>query len=217
MPTSIAFVEHDRAVLGMLTSVFGGAPAFQVVGGFTSVTSALEQIPTLPMPPGVVLMDIHFPQRSGIECTLKLKETMPDLLVLMLTALNDSETLFQALRAGADGYLLKRTPSAGIVAAVEEALQGGAPMTPGIARKVLRLFDADRQRSAHLSELTPREREVLEHLARFGSSDKEIAQVLHISVETVGFHFRGIYTKLRVRSRSEAVVRYYRPETAPDQ
>jgi len=215
MPTPIAFVEHDQAVLGMLTNVFGGDSAFQVAGRFTSVASALEQIPALPAPPAVVLMDIHFPRGSGIECTQRLKEAMPKLLVLMLTALADSETLFQALRAGADGYLLKRTSPAGIVAAVEEALNGGAPMTPGIARKVLRHFDSDRHRTARLSELTSREREVLEHLARFGSSDKEIAKALHISPETVAFHFRGIYTKLQVQSRSEAIVRYYRPEATP--
>lgn len=157
--------------------------------------------------PDVVLMDIHLPNMSGVECTARLRQLAPSLQILMLTVYEDSETIFKALKAGASGYLLKRTAPAQILEAIADVHRGGAPMTSEIARKVVQSFRAPEPSPPGTEPLTRREEEILELLAR-GYASKEIAEALSISFDTVRTHLRHIYEKLHVRSRTEAVIKY---------
>jgi DNA-binding NarL/FixJ family response regulator len=155
-------------------------------------------------------MDIHLPRLSGIDCVRKLKMTDLDLLVIMLTAYEDDDLIFQALKAGANGYLVKQTPPAEILAAVQEVHAGGAPMSSNIARKVILSFHPAEPGESPAETLSPREREILDLLAK-GYMNKEIADLLTISFQTVHTHVRKIYSKLHVRSRTQAVAKYLRP------
>jgi DNA-binding NarL/FixJ family response regulator len=153
------------------------------------------------------LMDIRLPRMSGIECTSRLKVLLPATPIVILTVLDDDELIFRALEAGADGYLLKRSKPADLRAALLDVLSGGAPMSSGIARRVVRSFrrpPANPRSEAHLST---REIEVLGLLSR-GLSNKEIADQMRLSVETVRSYLKTIYEKLHVRCRTEAVIRY---------
>ncbi len=157
--------------------------------------------------PDVVLMDIRLPRMSGIECTPRLKELLPGTPIVILTVLDDDELIFRALQAGADGYLLKRSKPAELRTALLDVLNGGAPMSSAIARRVVRSFrrpPANPRNEAHLST---REIEVLSLLSN-GLSNKEIADQLRLSVETVRSYLKTIYDKLHVRCRTEAVIRY---------
>ena len=155
----------------------------------------------------VILMDIFLPGMSGIECTARLKLALPQTRIVILTGFEDDELVFQALEAGADGYLLKRTKPADLRAALLDVLGGGAPMTSEIARRVVESF---RQRARFRDEtirLTSREEEVLVLLSK-GYSNKEIADHLSLSIDTVRSHLKHIYEKMHVRSRTAAVVRF---------
>ncbi len=156
-------------------------------------------------------MDIHLPRLSGIDCVRKLKALGPNLLVLMLTAYEDDDLIFQALKAGANGYLIKQTSPSEILAAVKEVHEGGAPMSSNIARKVIQSFHQTVANQSPTDSLSPREREILDLLAK-GYSNKEIADTLSIAYLTVHTHVRNIYGKLQVRSRTEAVAKYLRPQ-----
>jgi DNA-binding NarL/FixJ family response regulator len=152
-------------------------------------------------------MDIELPKRSGIECVWELKQRLPGLPIMMLTAYDDPEKIFNSLRAGACGYLLKRTPPAELLTAIGELHRGGSPMSTQIARRVVASLH---QKQAPVKEtaLTERESEILERLAK-GYSNKEIASLLSLSLDTVRTHLRHIYEKLHVHSRTEALARYY--------
>ena len=152
-------------------------------------------------------MDINLPGMDGIECVRELKAKMPQAQFVMLTVYEDSNRLFKSLVAGASGYLLKRTPPAKLVAAIREAHQGGSPMTPQIARQVVRYFQQAREPAPEMQRLTPRETEVLQQLAR-GFRYKEIVDKLGISAGTLHSYISSIYEKLHVHSRTEAVVKY---------
>ncbi len=156
-------------------------------------------------------MDINMPGLSGIECVAKLHRELPDLSIIMLTMFEDDDNVFESLRSGASGYLLKRTPHTKILEAIEDAHSGGAPMTSSIARKVVQLMEKTAVREAAvregLADLSPREGEILAQLSR-GARYKEIAESLHISIETVRTHLRRIYQKLHVTSRTEATVKF---------
>ncbi|MCW5559209.1 MAG: response regulator transcription factor, partial [Verrucomicrobiae bacterium] len=163
--------------------------------------------------PAVVLMDLNLPGISGVECTARLKSAVPGVQILVLTAYGETDLIFDALRAGASGYLLKRTAPAELLAAVKEVVSGGAPMSPEIARKVVESFRRSSPVPRGEDELTPREREVLSLLSG-GLTDKEIADRIHVSYETVRSHMKHIYDKLHVHSRTEAVVRFLSSEGA---
>jgi DNA-binding NarL/FixJ family response regulator len=157
--------------------------------------------------PDAILMDIRLPRMSGIECTSRLKALLPGTPIVILTVLDDDELIFRALQAGADGYLLKRSKPAELRAALLDVLNGGAPMSSAIARRVVRSFrrpPANPRNEAHLST---REVEVLSLLSG-GLSNKEIADQMRLSVETVRSYLKTIYDKLHVRCRTEAVIRY---------
>lgn len=207
--TSVAVVEDDSRVRESLCVLIEGANGFTCSGTYSTAEKALNAIPKAP--PSVVLMDIHLPDISGIECVQRLKAACPTLMVIMLTVHEDDDAIFRALQAGANGYLLKRTPPTEILDAISEVHRGGAPMSSSIARKVIQSFHQEPPKAAKDAEaltLTSRERAILELLAK-GYFYKEIAAELGIQYETVHTHVRSIYQKLHVRSRFQAVAKFF--------
>jgi len=209
MPIKVSIVEDNDRVRESLMALIDGARGFRCVGAHRSAEAALKLIPE--EKPNVVLMDVHLPRLSGIDCVRKLKSIGPDFLVLILTAYEDDELIFQALKAGANGYLVKQTSPSEILAAIQEVHEGGAPMSSNIARKVIQSFHQTASSESTTETLSPREREILELLAK-GYMNKEIADTLSIAFQTVHTHVRNIYGKLHVRSRTEAVAKYLRPQ-----
>jgi DNA-binding NarL/FixJ family response regulator len=202
---SVAIVEDDPGVRRSLKLLLDESPGFRCACACGTAEEALQVIPR--QRPEVVLMDIHLPNRSGIDCTARLKALLPEVQIVMITVYTDIDTVFKALRAGASGYLLKRSPPERILEAITEVQQGGAPMTGEIARKIVEAFKEPATAESQSSELTRRENEVLELLSR-GFANKEIAQMLSLSLDTVRYHLKQIYDKLHVRSRTEAVAKF---------
>ena len=157
--------------------------------------------------PDVVLMDINLPKMNGIECVARLKEQLPRTQVLMLTTYEESDLIFDSLRRGASGYLLKNMPPAELIQAIEQVHAGGAPMSMQIARKVVSHFQQIKKPQSDMEQLTKREHEILALLAK-GYLYKEIADQLGISLSTVRAHLHAVYEKLHVQSRTEAVVKF---------
>ncbi len=207
----VALVEDEPGVRANLASIIDNSPGFKVCGIYSDGLLALKGIPA--NPPDVVLMDINMPGLTGPECVGKLKNLMPNLPVLMLTVYDDSDQVFKSLMAGATGYLLKCTPKDKLLAAINEIIEGGAPMSRQIARSVVQFFQELKhaptvvQRAPEIKSLTDREEQVLQHLAK-GYAYKEIADRLNISFETVRTYVRSIYEKLHVHSRTEATLKY---------
>lgn len=201
----MAVVEDDVALRDSLRHFLGLAPDVECVGEFGSAEEALAALPDLK--PDVVLMDINLPGLSGIDCVRRLKGRLPQTQVLMVTVFDDGDRIFKALLAGASGYLLKANIATDIVPAVREVVAGGAPLSPFIARKVVQFFQTRPPPPRDEAGLTPREREVLDLLAR-GLTYKEIAARLGVSMDTVRRHCHNIYGKMHVASRTEAVVKY---------
>ena len=202
---SVSIVEDDAPARGILTEWVRGAEGLKCVGVHDCAESALAALPQ--ENPSVVLMDINMPGMSGIECVRRLKSQMLDTQFVMLTVYEDPDHIFKALTAGASGYLLKRSPRAELLAAIKDVHAGGSPMSSNIARKIVQSFQRFNTSPTETENLSPREREVLELLAR-GYLYKEISDSLHISVPTVNTHIRRIYEKLHVRSRSQAVAKF---------
>ncbi len=187
----------------ILAGWLGGADGFRFVSEFSNADSALAKLPA--DRPDVVLVDIHLGRQSGISCVRQLKEKMPETQFLMLTVFEDGDHIFDALTAGASGYLLKRTPCDELLAAIRQVHEGGSPMSSYIARKVVQWFQSKKPNTRkELEVLSDREREILRLLAR-GFAYKEMADTLEISIGTINTHVRRIYQKLHVSSRSEAV------------
>lgn len=204
-PTSIALVEDDPSLRKILAETLAGSPGWELAGIFADSEAALLAIPA--KPPKVVLMDIQLPGLSGIECVARLKKTCPDVQVMMVTVYDNNDRIFEALAAGATGYLLKRDVPDKLIQSLEELLDGGSPMSGAIARKVVQHFRKTPPSENQDHNLTPRETEILNHLVN-GSLYKEIASDVGIGYETVKTHVRRIYFKLQVRTRTEAVVKY---------
>jgi DNA-binding NarL/FixJ family response regulator len=205
MAITVSIVEDNEQLRGTLARMIERADGFECVGQHPSAESALEGIPK--EKPAVVLMDINLPGMNGVECVRRLKQTLPEIQVVMLTVYEDTENIFNALAAGASGYLLKRTPSAEILDGIRQVRQGGSPMTAHIARKVVQSFQRAHSGPQPTEDLSPREREVLDCLSQ-GFLYKEIAEKLGISYETVHTYIRRIYEKLQVRTRTEAVAKF---------
>jgi DNA-binding NarL/FixJ family response regulator len=206
MPLHVAIVEDDTLTRDTLARLIADGPDLKCIGAYGSAEEALREIPrTLP---DLVLMDINLPGRSGVDCTAALKAARPELLILMLTTNDDSEVVFQALRAGASGYLLKRSSAAEVLNAIEEVRSGGAPMSPVIARLVVSHFHRKPTVNGEIETLSPREREVLELLAK-GRLYKEIADQLGVGRSTINRHVEAIYRKLHVQTRTEAVLKLH--------
>jgi DNA-binding NarL/FixJ family response regulator len=202
---SVSIVEDDAPARQILAGWLRRAEGFRCASEHATAESALAHLP--PEKPGVVLMDINLPGMSGIECVRRLKPLLPETQFVMLTVYEDADHIFNALAAGASGYLLKQTPRQELLAALKEVHAGGSPMTSNIARKVVQSFQQQLAAAQPAQDLSPREREVLELLAR-GYLYKEIADALSLSVPTVSTYIRRIYEKLHVRSRGQAVAKY---------
>jgi len=207
VPTSIAIVEDDAGICEDLAQMVGEAGDLVCVCVCRNGRAALHKIPKCA--PDIVIMDIQLPDISGIKCTAKLKQLLPNTQILMFTIRDDEEQIFQALEAGASGYLLKSAGPSRVVAALREIAAGGAPMTAMVSRMVVQSFHNPGLEHGTINRLTPREREVLGFLVK-GHLSKEVADRLFISVETVNYHLKQIYRKMHVRSRTEAVVKYLR-------
>jgi len=208
MPIKVSIVEDDAEVRQSLAILLNGSEGYACVSAHRSAEEAVVEIPRCL--PDVVLMDINLPRQSGVECVRQLKAQLPQLQFLMLTMYEDADLIFSSLTAGASGYLLKRTSPAKLLEAIEEVHRGGAPMSSKIARIVVQHFQNRKGPAPETNTLSPREREVLDLLAK-GHRYKEIAELLSISFDTVRAHLRNIYDKLQVRSRTEAVVKYLQP------
>ena len=215
-PVRMAIVEDDGGFRQTLQAVFGGAPDFQVVGAYANGEAGLRQIPSMACE--LVMMDISLPGMSGIDCLKQLKALMPGLRVVMLTAFDDNDYLFQSLVAGADGYLLKRFARDRLLETVRDIMVGGAPISPPIARRMVEYFHElkspaksaaipARPAAGAIEGLTAREQEVLSLLAK-GCTPKEVAWELHISWQTVRNFIKSIYDKLHVHNRTDAILKY---------
>lgn len=198
-------MEDQARVADSLGKLLSRAGGFEVVGSYADGETALAEIPGLK--PDVVLMDIGLPGMSGIECVRSLKAAVPSLSIVMLTVYDEGEYLFNSLKAGASGYLLKRTTGEKLVEAIHEALLGGMPLTRQMAGKVVHYFQRQEAAASEMAVLSRRERETLALLAE-GYRYKEIADRLGIANETVREYVRNTYRKLHVSSRTEAVVKY---------
>jgi DNA-binding NarL/FixJ family response regulator len=207
MPITVAIVEDNDQLRGTLAQVIDRAEGFRCVSRYACAEDALEGVPK--EKPDVVLMDINLPGMNGVECVRRLKPLVPDTQLVMLTVYEDTENIFKALTAGATGYLLKRTPRAELIEALQEVRRGGSPMTTHIARKVVQSFQQAGPSASPTENLSTREREVLDCLSQ-GLIYKEIAEKLGIRYETVHTYIRRIYEKLQVRTRTEAVAKFLR-------
>ncbi len=208
MKTKVAIIEDNARFRTELAALIETAKDLELAGTAGSAEDAIKKIP--PLAPQVIVMDINLPGASGIECTAKLRELLPDAQILMLTVYEDTDSIFRALQAGATGYLLKRAHPRDILKAIREVKEGGAPMSSHIARKVVESFNRPAAApDPEMESLTPREREILDLLAE-GFLYKEIADRLSVSYSTVQTHVERIYRKLQVHSRSQAVARAHR-------
>ena len=204
----VAIVEDDSRIRKVVTEVLASAKDCQSVGAFADGTTAVANLPSLA--PDVILMDINLPDLSGVECVARISPQLPGAEIIMLTVYQDPETIFQALAAGAHGYLVKPVMPKKLLEAIREIRAGGVPLSPGIAREVVDFFrrkpaSPASDAAAEDAGLGPREQQVLTYLVD-GLSYKEIAGELGITSNTVGTYVRRIYEKLHVRSRREIVV-----------
>jgi DNA-binding NarL/FixJ family response regulator len=207
MPISVSIVEDSDKFRETLARILNRSEGFRCISQYPNAEDALKALPQ--DKPEVVLMDINLPGMNGVECVRQLKVLIPTIQVMMLTVYEDTENIFNALAAGATGYMLKRTPRDELLEAIREVQRGGSPMTTHIARKVVLSFQRAAPAASPTENLSPREQEVLDCLAK-GFLYKEIAEKLSISYETVHTYIRRIYEKLQVRTRTEAVAKFLR-------
>jgi DNA-binding NarL/FixJ family response regulator len=202
---SVSIVEDDAGVRESLARLINSSPGFRCLSQHPSAESALDETPKAR--PDVVLMDINLPGLSGVECVRRLKPLLPATQIIMLTVYQNTEHIFNALAAGATGYLLKQTPPAELLAAIRDVHAGGSPMSSHIARKIVQSFQKPLPAPSGAETLSPRETQVLDLLAK-GYLYKEIADKTGLTYATVHTHIRHIYEKLQVRSRTEAVAKH---------
>jgi len=216
MPITVSIIEDNELLRATLARLISRSDGFQCLSNYGDAESALAALPGVK--PEVVLVDINLPGMNGVEFVGKLKQAAPEILPVMLTAYEDTDNIFNALAAGAAGYLLKRAPRSELLEAIREVKRGGSPMTTHIARKVVQSFQRTAAAAAAAaapkaddpaSTLSTREQEVLDLLSQ-GFLYKEIAEKLSISYETVHTYIRRIYEKLQVRTRTEAVAKFLR-------
>ena len=203
----VAIIEDHREFRDYLVALVGGAEGFRCTGSFRSMEEALEKIGA--DLPDVALVDIGLPGMSGVDGVRLLKERHPQLVILMQTVYDDDERIFDALCAGASGYLLKKTQPARLLEGLREAASGGAPMSPEVAARVIRLFRDIRPPERADYDLTPHEIRILKLLVE-GHSYKTAAAELNVTPSTINFHLQHIYEKLQVHSKSEAVAKALR-------
>ncbi|MBA3647207.1 MAG: response regulator transcription factor [Chitinophagales bacterium] len=208
MSIRVTLFDDNKSLCDSLFQLINGSPGFRCAGAFPNCNELLNDIRK--SKPDVVLMDIEMPGMSGIEAVKLIKENFPEIKILMETIFEDDEKIFASVCSGAEGYILKNTPPAEILDAIQEVYAGGAPMTPSIATKVLKMFKSQNVLKKSVpSDLSHREKEILTCLVE-GMSYKMIGDHCSISIDTVGGHIRNIYKKLQVHSKSEAVVKAIR-------
>lgn len=200
--SSLAIIEDDPKIRKYLMEQIQQHMPIDTVASFSDGESALSELTVNPVE--IALFDVQLPGMTGIECIEKLKIIHPQMKMMMLTVYDNTETIFDALKAGASSYILKSTPPQKIVEAIEELNQGGSPISSQIARKVIESFQAKERSNQHFQMLSVREREILDQLSQ-GFRYKEIADKLFISIETVRSHVRKIYEKLQVNNRIDAL------------
>ena len=203
--TRVAIVEDHKTTREGLEKIINLSSEYCCVCSCSTAEEALSQLPQ--HKPEVVLMDIQLPKMSGVECVAQLKELLPSTQVIMVTVYEDPDRIFRALRAGASGYLLKRSVADQVLNAIRDVLHGGVPMTSEIARKVIAHFQQEETTAADVEKLSAREREVLDLVVQ-GLSNKEIVDRLSITIDGVRWHLRNIYQKLHVHSRTEVLVKF---------
>lgn len=204
---SVSIVDDEKELCQSIATFVNGSRGFRCVSTYHSAEAALKHLPT--EKPDVVLMDINMAGMNGIECVRRLKASVPEVQIVMLTVYEDTEQIFEALFAGASGYMLKRLTPARLLEAIKEVNEGGSPMSSSIARKVVASFRKVEQIGEEKGHLSPRERTVLESMAK-GLTYKQAADQLGISIDTIRTHVRRIYDKLHVQSSTEAVAKYLR-------
>ncbi|MEO5915378.1 MAG: response regulator transcription factor [Luteolibacter sp.] len=204
----VAIVEDSKTTREGLKTIIELSNEYTCVAACETAEEALRLLPR--HNPAVVLMDIQLPAMSGIECVAQLKKLLPNVLVIMVTVYEDPDRIFSALRAGASGYLLKRSAPEQVLTAIRDVGVGGAPMSGEIARKVIQYFRNQSAISKEVEDLTSREKDVLE-LVAFGLSNKEIAGRMFVSIEAIRWHLKHIYAKLHVHSRTEAALKFRGP------
>jgi DNA-binding NarL/FixJ family response regulator len=207
VPITVSIVEDNLGTRTNLVALLGSEPRLRLLNAYASGEEAVRGIPG--DPPDVAMVDIKLPGMSGVECVAKLKAKLPKLRVLILTTYQESDLIFNCLRAGANGYLLKEMPAAELIQSIEEVHGGGAPMSMQIARKVVAYFHGIKEPESDVEKLTQREQEILALLAQ-GYLYKEIADKLNISLNTMKTHQHAIYEKLHVQSRTEATLKFLR-------
>ena len=205
--TTVATIEDRREIREGLATLIDDTPGFHCVGRYRSMEEALDGFRVRPA--DLALIDIELPGMSGLEGMRLLREQYPKMLLLMLTVYDDDDRIFEALCAGACGYLLKKTPPARLLESLREAVDGGAPMSPDVARRVIRIFRDVRPPEKADYDLSPHEIRLLKLMVD-GHSYKSAAAILHVTPHTVSFHLRHIYEKLEVHSKSEAVAKALR-------
>jgi DNA-binding NarL/FixJ family response regulator len=203
----VAIIEDRREIRESLSMLISGTAGFECAAAYRSMEEALPRIGS--NLPDVVLTDIGLPGMNGIEGIRILKEKYPNLLLVMLSVYDDDERIFDALCAGACGYLLKKTPPARLLESLREAVDGGSPISPEVARRVVTLFRDIRPPERAEYDLTPHEKRLLKMLVE-GHNYKTAALDLNVSVNTISFHMKHIYEKLQVHSKSEAVAKALR-------
>lgn len=202
---TVVLVEDDIRLQRELINLLGVPDDLECLFAVSSAEEAMDKIPA--SRPNVVLMDINLPGKSGIECVGELKSKLPEVEIVMLTAYDEEDNVFRALKAGASGYLLKSSSPEDVFNAIRDVHSGGAPFSSHIARKVALYFRQERKIEDENQSLSPREREVLELLAS-GFIYKEVADQLGISIETVRTYVKRICVKLHVRSKVEAIIKF---------
>jgi DNA-binding NarL/FixJ family response regulator len=204
MPIKVAIYEDNNSLKESLGYLIMGTNNLELCGSYGDCMSVIEN--TSNQRPDVILMDIDLPQITGIEATIKIKEKFPEINIMMLTVYEEKDKIFEALCAGATGYLLKKTPSVQIIEAVEDLYNGGSPMSGEIARKVMNFFSKHQTNKENTYQISEREMDIL-HCLTNGDSYKMIADHCFISIGTVRTHINSIYKKLQVNSKSEAVIK----------
>lgn len=200
---NVAVVEDTEEIRTSLELLINAEPGFECRYTFSDGSGAVKKLPSIK--PDVVLMDIHMPGMSGIECVRQLKPILADTQFLMFTVYQDDDNIYEALRCGAVGYLLKKSPPQKIMEAIRDVTEGGSPMSSEIARRIVTgISEKDTARAVHVEALTPRENEILKQLSK-GFLYKEIADQLSVSKETIKKHIQNIYKKLHVQNRTEAI------------
>ncbi len=201
----VSIVEDEKNLRKSFSEAIEKTPGYACIGLYPDAESAIAGIPRVP--PDVVILDINLPGMNGIECLRRLRPLVPDAKFLMFTVYDESEKIFEALVAGASGYILKRAGDAELIEAIRQVLEGGAPMSSMVAWRIVRHFNQVGKDVPEIQRLSVREREVLELLAE-GESCKGVADKLVLSIATVRMNVKHIYTKLHVHSRAAAVAKY---------